>query len=176
MQIIDNNISDILPAYNQIQAAENNLLGKWRRPLLSVYARQRAAYEEQLLEYDRRHAEFNRRIRLAIWMSSALLLLGFLVLPGLILINQLGDFRGPLFCFSPLLILGGLTGWAIIVVLWIWQRDQEKPEPPTSPLKSDLIHPLISAWKAGLIGTLPNKKPHPGATGEYPTPKPVTKR
>lgn len=167
MQIVDNNISDIIPAYHKIQAAENDLLKKWRDPLLSVYARQREKYEHQLDEFTERRAEFNRRIRLGIWLSSALLLLGLLVLPGLVLINELGDFRGPLFCFSPLLILGGLTGWAIIILLWIWQRDQEQPTPPLNPLKTDLFYPLVPLWKEGLIGTLPKKKPHPGATGEY---------
>jgi hypothetical protein len=167
MHIIDNQISDIVVGYKQIQAAENDLHGKWREPLLSVYARQREDYENDLREYQKNRSEFNRRLRLGIWMSSALLILGLLVLPGLILINELGDFRGPLFCFSPLLILGGVTGWAIIVVLWIWQRDQVKPDTPQNPLKTDLFIPLLPIWKNALYGELPRKKPHPGATGEY---------
>ena len=104
MHIIDNQNSDIVAGYKHIQAAENELKSKWREPLLSVYARQREIYEGDLKEYQDIRAEFNRRLRLGIWMSSALLLLGLLVLPALILINELGDFRGPLFCFSPLLI------------------------------------------------------------------------
>ncbi|MHA2401624.1 MAG: nuclease-related domain-containing protein [Candidatus Kariarchaeaceae archaeon] len=167
MQIIDNQISDIFTAYKQIRAAENDLLSKWREPLLSVYASQREVYESELVESNKRLADFNRRIRLGIWMSAALLLLGFLILPGLILINELGDFRGPLFCFSPILILGGFTGWAIIVVLWIWQRGQEKPKPPQNPLKLELMKPLDLRWKTGLYWGLPSKKPNPGATGEY---------
>lgn len=167
MHIIDNQKSDIVAGYKQIQAAENELQRKWRKPLLSVYARQREIYESELQDYQDIRAEFNRRLRLGIWMSSALLLLGLLVLPGLLLINELGDFRGPLFCFAPLLILGGLTGWAIIVVLWIWQRDQVKPTPPQNPLKTDLFVPLVPTWKNALYGELPRKKPHPGATGEY---------
>jgi hypothetical protein len=167
MHIIDHQKSDIVAGYNRIQSAENELQSKWRKPLLAVYARQRDIYEGELQEYNDIRAEFNRRLRLGIWMSSALLLLGLLVLPGLILINELGDFRGPLFCFAPLLILGGLTGWAIIIVLWIWQRDQVKPVPPQNPLKTDLIHPLVPTWIDGLYGELPRKKPHPGATGDY---------
>ena len=167
MQIIDNRISETFTAYKQIQAAEIELQRKWREPLLSVYARQREIYEIELKSYNQRRMDFNRRIRLGIWMSATLLLLGFLILPGLLLINELGDFRGPLFCFSPLLILGGFTGWAIIVVLWIWQRGQEKPIPPQNPLKLGLIKPLVPLWKSGLNGKLPRKKPHPGATGEY---------
>jgi len=167
MQIIDNQKSDIVAGYNQIQAAENELHRKWRDPLLSIFARQRENYERDINEYTNIRAEFNRRLRLGIWMSSALLLLGLLVLPALILINELGDFRGPLFCFSPLLILGGLTGWAIIVVLWIWQRDQVKPLPPKNPLKTVLFEPLFPKWENALFGDLPKKKPHPGATGEY---------
>ncbi|UCD42643.1 MAG: NERD domain-containing protein [Chloroflexota bacterium] len=167
MHIIDNLKSEIIAGYDKIQSAENNLQSEWRDPLLSVYARQREYYEHELQQYQEIRAQFNRRLRLGIWMSSALLLLGLLVLPGLILINELGDFRGPLFCFAPLLILGGLTGWAIIVVLWIWQRDQVKPTPPQNPLKTDLFVPLIPTWKEALHGELPKKKPHPGATGEY---------
>lgn len=165
--IIDNHVTDIISGYERVRAAENELQGKWRAPLLATYARQRAIYEEQLIEYNKRKDEFSRRLRLGVWMASALLILGLLVLPGLLLINELGDFRGPLFCFAPILILGGLTGWAIIVVLWIWQRDQEKPISPPDPLKSGVFQPLVDRWKEGLRGALPSKKPHPGATGEY---------
>jgi hypothetical protein len=167
MHIIDNKKSDIAAGYNQIQTASNELHSKWREPLLSVYARERENYEKNLKKYKNIRNEFNRRLRLGIWMSSGLLFLGLLVLPALILINELGDFRGPLFCFSPLLILGGLTGWAIIVVLWIWQRDQVKPIPPENPLKTDLFEPLFPKWEKALYGDLPKKKPHPDAVGDY---------
>ena len=82
MQIIDNNISDIITAYHQIRAAETELHNKWRKPLLSVYAKHRDTYQEQMSEFTKRQAEFNRRMRIGIWMSSALLVLGLLVLPG----------------------------------------------------------------------------------------------
>lgn len=167
MQIVDNQISEIIQSYVRIQKAENELQSKWRKPLLAVYAQQREKYEQDLVLYNHQRSEFSRRLRLGIWMATILLLLGILVLPGLLLINEIGDFRGPLFCFSPLLILSGLTGWAIIVVLWIWQRDQEKPRPPQNPLKIDLVYPLMPLWKEGLFGSLPKKKPHPDATGEY---------
>ena len=143
------------------------LQSKWRKPLLAVYAQQRENYEKDLELYNLKRSEFRSRLKLGIWMATILLVLGILVLPGLLLINEIGDFRGPFFCFSPLLILSGLTGWAIIVVLWIWQRDQEKPQPPKNPLKIELIYPLLPLWKEGLIGSLPKKKPHPGATGEF---------
>jgi hypothetical protein len=167
MQIVDNQVSEIIQSYVKIQKAENELQSKWRKPLLAVYAQQREKYEQDLVLYNRQRSEFSRRLRLGIWMATILLVLGILVLPGLLLINEIGDFRGPLFCFSPLLILSGLTGWAIIVVLWIWQRDQEKPRPPQNPLKIDLVYPLMPLWKEGLIGSLPKKKPHPAATGEF---------
>jgi len=167
MQIIDNQISDIVDSYVWIQSAENDLLRKWRKPLLDIYAQQRASYDQELESFDTRKSEFSRKMRVGIWMSSILVLLGVLVLPGLLLINEIGDFRGPLFCFSPLLILGGLTGWAIIVILWIWQREHVKPPLPKNPLKIGLIYPLLPVWKQGLIGTLPGKKPNPNASGEY---------
>jgi hypothetical protein len=167
MQIIDKQVSDILEAYLQLQKAEIDLQTKWRKPLLSIYAQQHKIFEEQLEQNRNQRSEFRRRLRLGVWMASILLLLGFLVLPGLILINELGDFSGPLFCFSPLLILGGLTGWAIIIILWIWQRDRDTPQPPDNPLKSDLFYPLVPAWKDRLIGSLPDKKPSQETTGEY---------
>jgi len=167
MQIIDNQISDIIKSYVRIQAAENELQSKWRKPLLTIYAQQHVKFDEDLGNYNRQRTEFSRRLRMGIWMATILLVLGILVLPGLLLINEIGDFRGPLFCFSPLLILSGLTGWAIIVVLWIWQRDKEKPQPPQNPLKTGLFYPLLPLWKEGLYGSLPKKKPHPGAIGEF---------
>jgi hypothetical protein len=42
-----------------------------------------------------------------------------------------------------------------------------KPLPPKNPLKIGLIYPLLPAWKQSLIGSLPDKKPHPNASGEY---------
>ena len=167
MQIINNQISEIIQSYVRIQSAENELQSKWRKPLLTIYAQQRARYDHELENFNNQRTVFSRRLRVGIWMSTILLILGILVLPGLILINEIGDFRGPLFCFSPLLILSGLTGWAIIIVLWIWQRDQKKPQLPQNPLKTDLFYPLMPLWKEGLVGSLPGKKPHPGATGEF---------
>jgi hypothetical protein len=167
MFIIDNNISKITTGYKKIHAAENELHNKWRVPLLTKYANQRSQFESELNQYNERQQVFNQRIRWGILMASLLLALGLLVLPGLIMIVELGEIRGPLFCFAPLLILGGLTGWAIIIVLWIWHRDDQKPNPPKNPLKSGVIYPLYPLWKEGLRGELPRKKPHPGATGEY---------
>lgn len=167
MLIINKNLTKITDGYKSIRAAENAQMSKWRVPLLTVYAKQRSMYEVDLDEYNHRQTVFNKRIRWGIWMASLLLVLGLLVLPGLVLIVELGDIRGPLFCFAPLLILGGLTGWAIIIVLLIWQRDDRKPNPPQNPLKSGVIYPLYPLWKEGLRGELPSKKPHPGATGEY---------
>ena len=102
MQLIDNQNSDIREAYVRIQKAENELQSKWRKPLLAVYAQQREEYQKSIERYNRERTEFRRRLRLGIWMASILLLLGILVLPALLLINEIGDFRGPLFCFSPL--------------------------------------------------------------------------
>lgn len=167
MQLFNKRATKIIDGYTLIQKAENALQSKWRKPLLSVYAQKRGIYDQNLADYNQQRSEFRRRLRWGIWMATILLVLGILVLPGLILINEIGDFRGPLFCFSPLLILSGLTGWAIIVVLWIWQRDQKKPSPPENPLKTDLFYPLLPVWKEGLIGSLPKKKSEPQETGEY---------
>ena len=167
MQLLNKQATKIIDGYTLIQNAENSLQSKWRKPLLSVYAQKRDIYQKNLADYNQQRSEFRRRLRWGIWMATILLVLGILVLPALILINEIGDFRGPLFCFSPLLILSGLTGWAIIVVLWIWQRDQIKPSPPENPLKTDLFYPLLPAWKEGLIGSLPKKKSNPQETGEY---------
>ncbi len=167
MQLIDNQISDVVESYIWIQSAEHELQSKWRKPLLDSYAQQRNLYEQELKLFNSKKKVFSRRLKIGVWMSSILLLLGVLILPGLIMINQIGDLRGPFFCFSPILILAGLTGWAIIVILWYWQRDQSKPSPPKNPLKTDILYPLLPLWRDRLIGSLPSKKPHPNASGEY---------
>jgi hypothetical protein len=167
MQLINNQITDILAGYERIRQAETEVMKKWRGPLLAHYARQHSAYESALREYQSRHDEMMARIRLGMWLSSAALFIGLLILPVLIFITELGDLRGPLFCFAPLLILVGLTGWAIVAVIWYWQRDQKKPIPPAHPFKSRIIDPLLPAWREGLLGKLPSKKPYEGATGEY---------
>jgi hypothetical protein len=167
MKIVDNRASDIIAGYQHIRTAENTLQSKWRAPLLDVYAKQREIYKLETQKYQKQKLDFRHRLRLGIWLATSLLILGLLVLPGLLLINQLGEVPVLLVCFSPLLILGGLTGWAIIVVLWIWQRDQEKPVPPQNPLKTGVFYPLYPLWKEGLRGVLPGKKPDPSATGVF---------
>jgi Nuclease-related domain len=154
MQLIDKSIHDILPGYRRIIHADTELLHKWREPLLEIYAKQRSAYEQELSKYRLQKSESLSRIRAGIWLSSLILAIGLIILPVLITISELGDLRGPLLCFSPLLILGGLTGWAIIAVLWIWQRDEVKPTPPVHPLKTTLVPPLILSWKRNLTGPI----------------------
>jgi hypothetical protein len=167
MILVDLTTSDIVSGYNYILSAEERIKSKWRNPLLAAYAKQRKTFEDELAEYEKERFVFIRRIRLGIWLASVLLVLGVLVLPGLILIVELGDIRGAFLCFAPILILGGLTGWAIIIILWISQRVQEKPVAPINPLRSGVICPLLPLWKEGLRGKLPSKKTHPDATGEF---------
>lgn len=167
MQLVNNEVTDVWEGYNCIQQAESELLKKWRGPLLAHYARQRTVYEKELNNFKTQHNEMMARIRLGMWLSSSSLIIGLLILPVLVFISELGDLRGPLFCFAPLLILAGLTGWAITGVVWYWQRDRKKPIPPPHPFKTSIIESLLPIWVEGLRGSLPSKKPYEGATGEY---------
>ena len=167
MILVDNQLNDLVAGYERILQAEVELLRRWRGPLLAAYARRRAAYESELAEHNRVITEFLSRLRLGIWLSSALLALGILIFPALLLIGELGDLRSPLLCFAPLLILGGLTGFGIIVVLWFWHRDRVKPDPPLHPFKSSLVGPLLPLWLEGIRGQLPAEKAYEGAPGEY---------
>ena len=167
MILVDKSVIDLVPGYERVRRAEEELLQRWREPLLAAYARRRALYEQELDELRRRQAEFLARARVGMWLSSALVILGLLTFSVLFLISELGDLRGPLFCFGPLLILGGLNGWAILGVMWLWQRSREKPRLPDHPLKNGLVEPLLPIWREGLKGRLPAEKPYEGATGEY---------
>jgi len=153
MLLVDKSIREVLAGYLRILSAEQELLRLWRGPFLENFARQRSSYEKELENYRRQRAEFNLRLRTGIWLSASILILGLIILPVLITIGELGDLRGPLLCFSPILILGGLTGFAIIIILWIWQRDNPQPTPPENPLKSALIEPLLPEWQRRLAGT-----------------------
>jgi hypothetical protein len=167
MILIDNGLIDLVRGYERILRAETELVQHWREALLAAYTRRRESYELELAEFRQRNADFLARARQGMWLSTALLILGLLVFPAAFLISQLGDLRGPLFCFGPLLILAGLTGWAVVVSLLLWQRNRPKPAPPVHPLKTSLIEPLLPSWKAGLRGGLPAEKAYEGATGEY---------
>jgi len=167
MILVDKQLTDLVAGYERILQAEVELLHRWRGPLLAAYARRRAAFEAELAEHNRVTTEFLSRLRLGIWLSSALLVLGILIFPALLLIGELGDLRSPLLCFAPILILGGLTGFGIIAVLWFWHRDRVKPDPPLHPFKSSLVGPLLPLWLAGIRGQLPAEKAYEGAPGEY---------
>lgn len=167
MILVDKQLSGLIAGYEHILQAEIELSRRWRGPLLAAYARRRAKYEALLAEHNRVVAEFLSRLRIGIWLSSALLALGLLIFPILWLVSELGDLRGPLICFAPILILGGLTGFAIIAVLWFWHRDRVKPDPPVHPFKSNLLGSLLPFWLAGIKGQLPAEKAYEGASGEY---------
>jgi hypothetical protein len=167
MILVDKTVIDLVPGFDRVRRAEEELLQRWRESLLAAYARRRELYEGELDELRQRMAEFLTRARVGMWLSSGLMVLGLLTFPILFLVSELGDLQGPLFCFGPLLILGGLNGWAVLGVMWLWQRSREKPRPPEHPLKSGLIEPLLPPWREGLKGRLPAEKPYEGATGEY---------
>jgi hypothetical protein len=167
MILVDKSVIDLVPGYDRVRRAEEELLQRWREPLLAAYAQRRALYDQELAELSQRQADFLARARVGMWLSSALLVLGLLTFPALLLVSELGDLRGPLYCFGPLLILAGLNGWAILGVMWLWQRSREKPPLPEHPLKSRLVEPLLPLWREGLKERLPAEKPYEGATGEY---------
>jgi hypothetical protein len=165
VQLVNKSITEVFAGYSRILNGENEILHHWRDALLDVYAHQRSIYEGKVEEYSRQRSRFLSRIRIGIWLSSGILVLGLIILPLLITISEVGDLRGPLVCFSPILILGGLTGWSIIILLWIWQRSQSKPEAPPHPLKSDLVPALLPAWKSGLIGQIHAERPEENVRG-----------
>jgi hypothetical protein len=167
MILIDNSLIDLVRGYERIVRAEAELAQRWREPLLAAYARRREAYEDELAELRRRRADLLARSRQGLWLSSILVILGLLVFPAAFLISQLGDLRGPLLCFGPLLIVAGLAGWGAVGALLLWQRNRPLPPPPVHPLKADLVGPLLPSWREGLRGRLPAEKAYEGATGEY---------
>jgi hypothetical protein len=112
MILIDKGITDLTSGYDRISQAENMLRRRWRQALLQAYSRRRQIYDEELFAYLKRNNEFRKRFRIGIWLASSLLILGAVAFPALILLGEIGRLRGPLLCFSPILILAGLNGWA----------------------------------------------------------------
>lgn len=167
MILVEKRLIDLAAGYQLIRQAESALVRRWRGRLLAAYAHRRVEYEREKADRNRRVAEFLARARLGFWLSSASLVLGLLVFPASLLIGELGALRGSLFCFGPLLVLGGLTGWGILVVLWLWLKDRQKILPPPHPLRNGLLEPLLPKWREGLRGALPAQKPYEGAVGEY---------
>lgn len=165
--LVDHALNEILVGYKRILNTTNSINQTWREPLLSAYARRHAYYEDELKLYELQSKQLKMRMIYGMILASCLLFLGLLIFPLGLLIKSLGDFRGPLFCFAPILILGGLNGWAIIIVVWYLQRDKRKPAPPIHPLKNNLYRPLLPRWYAQMRGPVPSKRDQEGLGGYY---------
>ncbi|HLE14713.1 MAG TPA: nuclease-related domain-containing protein [Anaerolineales bacterium] len=154
MILIDKGITDLVAGYDRIYQAESILHRRWRQPLLLAYSRRRQVFEAELSESRHRSDEFAARFRIGIWLSSILLILGAVALPALILLGELGSLRGPLLCFAPLLILAGLNGWALLAMLWMWQKERKKPVPPPNPLEKRNTTEIFAEWRESFRGEL----------------------
>jgi len=165
MILIDKGITDLITGYDSIYQADIVLRRRWRAPLLQAYSRRRQRYESELSIYHNRANEFRKRFRFGIWLSSILLILGAVAFPALILLGELGSLRGPILCFSPILILAGLNGWALLGMLWMWQKERKKPPPPPNPLGKRISEELLSEWRQCLRGSIKSKKVNEDDTG-----------
>jgi len=150
MLLVDPSLTDLVAGYDLLQRKESELNNRWRGRLLAAYAKRRSTYESELKDYRKRKDEFLRRMRIGIWLSSGLFILGLIAMPAIFLVGELGNLRGPLFCFSPLLILAGLNGWAILAGFWFWDKDRTPPDPPIHPLKENSSIPLFNIWREGM--------------------------
>jgi hypothetical protein len=150
MLLVDPSLTDLVSGYDLLQIKESELNNRWRGRLLAAYAKRRSSYEDEITDYRKRKAEFLARMRIGIWLSSGLFILGVVALPAIFLVGELGNIRGPLFCFSPLMILAGLNGWAILAGFWFWDRERTPPKPPIHPLKENILVPLFGMWREGM--------------------------
>jgi hypothetical protein len=165
--LVDHALNEIVAGYKRIIETTISINQTWRESLLTAYARRYSLYEDELKQYQIHSKQLKRRMIYGMILASALLFLGLLVFPLVLMIKSLGDLRGSLFCFAPILILGGLNGWAIIVVVWYLQRDKREPEAPIHPLKNNLYQPLLPRWYGQMRGSFPPKWSQEGVGGYY---------
>lgn len=165
MILIDKGLIDLIAGYDRISQAETMLRRRWRQSLLQAYSRRRQVYEAELVTFRSRTNEFKKRFRIGIWLASLLLILGAVAFPAMLLLGELGSLRGPILCFSPILILAGLNGWALLGMLWLWQKEKRKPLPPPNPLENPIAEGLLPDWRQGLQGNLPGMKGYEADAG-----------
>jgi hypothetical protein len=167
MILVDKGLMHLVAGYDRISQADTVIRRRWRQPLLLAYSRRREIYEADLTIYRNRSTDFRKRFRIGIWLSSVLLIIGAVAFPALILLGQLGSLRGPILCFAPILVLAGLNGWALLGMLWMWQKERIKPPPPQNPLENRISAELLVEWRQGLSGTVLGQKGDRDAPGVY---------
>lgn len=168
MILISNRIKDLVAGYDLIANADADMKRNLRGPLLSTYARQRQAYESALQQVRKRQEWFRSRALIGLVLAGFLILMGLLMCPLAIYLEGLPELRFALFCFSPLVFLLGIICLGILLLIWFWQRNPEKNQPPPlHPFRTNLVSPLLAKWREGMRGSLPDEQAYQGAPGEY---------
>lgn len=169
MIFVNKNLTDIAEGYQKILETEGQLVAKWQRPLMEVYAHQQS-------RYTRKKANHRRRMKsMGLWMPVGLGLAGLTFFAGLgaswgsnvVNNNGLEALLAPVgSALMPVAILLGI-GLAIIWAGMAFLFQPRSPQHPLkSPLKEKLFPSLFPAWQAQLRQSLPAAVEEHGDRGE----------
>lgn len=154
MKLIDKNTTEIIPGYNAILRAENNLRSKWRPALLGAYAQRRKMLDANT----KTHGQPRYFIWAAVILGSILFLVGLGTACRGIVQQEEGIFLWYC-CGGPLL---ALLGFLILGAAGFSRKSRTPPQirrVPLHPLRSGPqqrgIYPdLKESWMEGLSGGL----------------------
>jgi hypothetical protein len=171
--LISFSLTDLVSGYDYLRAAQQELIHKWRQPLLEGYSRQRRVYDQSSLQVKQNQLQKKRIILVGISIISLLLLSGLAAL-GLSFVQDLDPtWQRILFTAAPLLCLSGIGAGLILGGVVIYSPRLHPPSRPPNPLQvasASEIPTLLLNWQKTMQHDEAEKKvaapPDEGYTGE----------
>jgi hypothetical protein len=171
--LISLSLAELVSGYDYLRAAQQELIHKWRQPLLEGYARQRKVFDHSSGQ-TRRSQLFKKRLTLAGIVSGSLLLLCSLTALGLSFVPAISStWQQILFTASPVFCLVSVGVGLIVGGYILYSPRLCLPSPPKNPLllaSTNEIPALMATWQKSMEADPAAEKqvaaPDEGYTGE----------
>jgi len=171
--LISLSLTDLVAGYDYLRASQQELIHKWRQPLLEGYSRQRVIYDRSNLQVKQNQVQKKRITLVGILLTSLLILLGLAAL-GISLVPGLDpEWQRILFTASPVLCLSGIAAVLVLGGIILYSPRLHPPIPPQNPLQAASateVPALLVNWQKSMQQTLSGEKlevpPDEGYTGE----------
>ncbi len=173
MYLISLSLTDLISGYDYLRAAQQELIHKWRQPLLEGYTRQRTSYDRSSHQVKNKQVQ-KKRITLVGTILISLLFLSGLAALVISLVPDLDPaWQRLLFTASPVLCLSGIGAGLILGGILLYSPRLRPASPPQNLLQvasTSEIPALLMKWQKSMqinpAEEKPDTPPDEGYTGE----------
>ncbi len=153
MYLISLSLTDLVSGYDYVRAAQQELIHKWRQPLLEGYTRQRTVYDKSSLQAKQNQVQKKRLILAVILVISVSILSGLAILLLSLLPGMSATWQRFLFTASPVLCLSGIGAGLVLGGFILYSPRLRPPAPPPNPLQqasASEIPALLANWQKSM--------------------------